>query len=93
MQIIDTIPYFQKNYHSSMDFLRMYYSEYPDIFKEYFAYHCKDTDDRHKASLEKYPFVLSEISLVHKNILPIIHGMSDKYWKKCMKLTSRLTLT
>ncbi|ANX11539.1 hypothetical protein ABE41_005925 [Fictibacillus arsenicus] len=79
MQIIDTIPYFKQNYHSSIEFLRNYYGEYPEIFKEYFAYHCKDTEERHLASLEKYPGVLSDIDLVYKNIVPIIHGTAEHY--------------
>jgi hypothetical protein len=79
MQIIDTIPYFKQNYHSSIEFLRNYYGEYPEIFKEYFAYHCKDIEERHLASLEKYPGVLSDIDLVYKNIVPIIRETAEHY--------------
>lgn len=79
MQIIDTIKYFKQNYHSSIKFLRNYYEEYPDIFNEYFAYHCKDTEERHQASLEKYPGVQSDISRVYKNIVPIIHETAEHY--------------
>ncbi|MFE1245198.1 hypothetical protein ACFW35_13790 [Fictibacillus sp. NPDC058756] len=79
MQIIDTIPYFNQNYHSSIEFLRKYYGEYPEIFKEYFAYHCKDTEERHQASLEKYPGVLSDIDLVYKYIVPIIRETDEHY--------------
>jgi hypothetical protein len=79
MQIIDTIPYFKQNYHSSIEFLRNYYGEYPEIFKEYFAYHCKDTEERHQASLEKYSGVLSDIDRVYKNIVRIIHETSEHY--------------
>jgi hypothetical protein len=79
MQIIDTIPYFKQTYHSSIVFLRKYYGEYPEIFKEYFTYHCKDTEERHHASLEKYPDVLSDIDLVYKEIIHIIHETAEHY--------------
>jgi hypothetical protein len=79
MQIIDTIPYFKQNYHSSIEFLRHYYEKYPQIFKEYFAYHCKDTEERHQASLGKYPNVLFRVDRVYENIVPIIHETTEQF--------------
>lgn len=80
MQIIDTIPYFKQNYYSSIEFLRKYYKKYPEIFKEYFAYHCKDTEERHQASLGKYPGLLFRIDHVYKNIMPIILETAENYY-------------
>ena len=61
LKVIDTIPYFLDNYEPSQLFLRAYYKEYPDIFEEYFAYHCKDTEERHNQSLQKYPNAFQDI--------------------------------
>lgn len=81
MKVIDTVPYFMDNYEPSQLFLRTYYNEYPDVFKEYFAYHCKDTEERHNQSLQKYPAVFQDIKQVHQTILPIIEEISDEYFK------------
>ncbi|MFD1738739.1 hypothetical protein ACFSCX_19670 [Bacillus salitolerans] len=79
MNIIDTIPYFMEQYKPSISFLREYYNEYPTIFKEYFTYHCKDTEERHLQSLAKYPDSLETINQVYENIIPIIHEIEEKY--------------
>ncbi|RDI45597.1 hypothetical protein [Falsibacillus pallidus] len=65
MKIIDTVPYFIKNYEPSLDFLRNYHSRYPDIFHEYFSYHCQNTDERLLASIEKYQHHLESIREGH----------------------------
>jgi hypothetical protein len=81
MKIIDTVPYFIRNYEPTISFLRTYYSQYPDIFKEYFSYHCKDTEERHNKSLRKYQEYFQTIKQVHKNILPIIKEINEEYFK------------
>lgn len=81
MKIIDTIPYFIENYRPSVDFLISYYAECRDVFKEYFAYHCKDTEERHRQSLAKYPEALRAIRQVHEKIVPIIKEVNDEYFK------------
>jgi hypothetical protein len=62
-----------------LTFLRSYYNEYPEIFKEYFAYHCKDTVERHNNSISKYPQTISTIKHVYENIVPIIKEVTDEY--------------
>ncbi|MEK3856301.1 hypothetical protein [Cytobacillus sp. FSL H8-0458] len=61
--------------------MRSYYDKYPEIFKEYFAYHCKDTEERHRRSIAKYS--MSAIDAVHVKIAPLIdevaHNYSDRY--------------
>lgn len=79
MKIFDTIPFFINNYQPSLTFLRSYYNEYPEIFKEYFAYHCKDTEERHNNSISKYPQTISTIKHVYENIVPIIEEVTDEY--------------
>ncbi|GAA0358457.1 hypothetical protein [Bacillus horti] len=79
MKIIDTVPFFKENYKPTLQFLRSYYDTYPEIFEEYFAYHCKDTEERHKQSISKYPQYLTTIEEVHRNITPIIHEVTDEY--------------
>ncbi|WP_391203468.1 hypothetical protein [Psychrobacillus sp. L4] len=79
MKIYDTVPYFLENYEPSIDFLRSYYEKYPDIFEEYFAFHCKDTEERHSESIKKYPQHFTIIKQVHKNILPVIEEIEGEY--------------
>lgn len=79
MKIIDTIPFFIHNYQPSLTFLSSYYKEYPEIFKEYFSYHCKDTEDRHHQSISKYSQVFSTIQEVHEKIVPIIEEVTEEY--------------
>lgn len=81
MKIIDTVPYFTKNYTPSIQFLRNYYNEYSSIFNEYFSYHCKDTEERHSQSICKYPQSMSAIKQVYQNIVPIILEITEEYNK------------
>ncbi|MEK4486997.1 hypothetical protein MHH81_15730 [Psychrobacillus sp. FSL H8-0484] len=81
MKIIDTVPSFLNNYEPSVSFLRSYYAKYPEIFKEYFASHCKDTEERHSESIKKYPQHYAAIKQVHQNILPIIEEIAAEYEK------------
>lgn len=66
-------------YEPSISFLRKYHNEHAPIFKEYFAYHCKDTQERHLQSIQKYPDHFSTIEQVHNNILPIINEIVEAY--------------
>ncbi|MCM3358753.1 hypothetical protein [Psychrobacillus sp. MER TA 171] len=79
MKIIDTVPFFLNNYIPSISFLRSYYEKYPEIFTEYFPRHCKDTEERHNQSMEKYPGSFREIQQVHENITPIIEEVVREY--------------
>lgn len=79
MKIIDTVPYFLNNYDPSVDFLKQYYAKYPDIFREYFSYHCKDTEERHLQSLNRYEDAWADIIKVHERIVPIIKETVEVY--------------
>jgi len=79
MKIVDTVPYFLENYQPSINFLRNYYSSFPDIFKEYFLYHCKDTEERHEQSIQMYPQVMHSIQEAHRNIVPLLQEIEKSY--------------
>lgn len=79
MKIVDTVPYFLINYQPSIPFLRSYYQEFSDIFKEYFLYHCKDTDERHRLSLSKYPSSWTSIQVIHEKIIALIKEMEELF--------------
>ncbi|MFJ7826719.1 hypothetical protein [Psychrobacillus sp. NPDC096623] len=82
MQIIDTVPYFFTNFEPTTQSLRKYYAEFPVIFKEYFNGHCKNTEERHLQSIEKYPHYFGVIKEVHENIQSIILEIAEAYKNK-----------
>jgi len=77
MKIIDTIPFFMRSYQASPDRLRNYHDKYPEVFKEYFSYHCKNTEERHLQSIAKYS--LTAINDVHAKIIPVIEEVAGRY--------------
>jgi hypothetical protein len=79
MRIVDTVPHFLENYQPSISFLRSYYSKFPDIFKEYFQYHCKDTEERHNQSIQRIPQVLNSIQITHQQIITLIKEVERNY--------------
>ncbi|ALC90701.1 hypothetical protein AM500_13590 [Bacillus sp. FJAT-18017] len=79
MRIIDTVPYFLENYQPSIIFLRSYYMKFPEIFREYFLYHCKDSEERHIQSITRYPQVFTSIHLIHNEIVTIIKEVEHNY--------------
>jgi hypothetical protein len=82
MKIIDTTPHFMENYPHSIESLREYYKTYPEIFASYFPLHCKDTEERHTKSIEKYPHYLSTIQQVHERIVPIVEETVETYFER-----------
>ncbi|MBY6036607.1 hypothetical protein KUV80_08080 [Fictibacillus nanhaiensis] len=81
MKIIDTVSYFTSNFHPSLEFLKSYYEKYPQIFQEYFTYHCKNTEERLNLSIAKYSECFSLIRQVHEAIIPIIKEVSEEYYR------------
>lgn len=82
MKIIDTVPYFFTNYEATTQSLREYFAAFPEIFEEYFTRHCKNTEERHVQSIEKYPQYFNAIKEVHKSIQIIIQEIAGVYNKK-----------
>lgn len=79
MKINDSVPYFLEHYEPSLQFLRQYYEKYDDMFREYFLYHCQNTDDRLTAAIDKYPDSFTSIKEVHQKIAPIISKTVNAY--------------
>ncbi|KML28709.1 hypothetical protein ACNA6I_11075 [Rossellomorea sp. FS2] len=79
MNILDTVPYFLEKMDGEIDTLRRYHNEYSGSFIEYFAYHCKDSEERLISALNQYPSCLADIRLTHKRISPIIHECVGEY--------------
>ncbi|MGE7623032.1 hypothetical protein ACQKMD_08260 [Viridibacillus sp. NPDC096237] len=82
MRIIDTTEYFLENYKPTSRFLKSYYDKYPEIFQEYFLYHCKNTEERHLLSISKYEHHFEHIRLVRKRIVSIIERIELSYKEK-----------
>lgn len=79
MKIVDTASYFLENYDGTLNSLRTYYSEYPEIFEVYFAYHCKDTEERHQQSISKYPAVMEAIEAARWRLPSLIEETATAY--------------
>ncbi|WP_422124590.1 hypothetical protein DHX103_07170 [Planococcus sp. X10-3] len=79
MKVVDTAGYFLNNYDGTIEFLRTYYKKYPEIFGEYFAYHCKDTEERHQRSIKKYPETMEHIEAARWRLPAIIEEIATAY--------------
>ncbi|RPF50642.1 hypothetical protein [Aquisalibacillus elongatus] len=77
MKVIDTVQFFKEHYKPELSFLETYHNQYPEIFKEYFTYHCPKTDERLSKALDQYS--LSHIEKVRENIHPIIDEVNRRY--------------
>ena len=79
VKVVDTANYFLKNYDGTVESLYTYYDEYPEVFKEYFAYHCKNTAERHRQSIQKYPEVMEDIEAARWRLPAIIEEIATTY--------------
>lgn len=79
VKVVDTAGYFLENYDGTIEFLRKYYERYPEIFGEYFAYHCKDTVERHQQSLSKYTDAIEHIEAARWRLPSLIEEMATAY--------------
>ncbi|MFC7686426.1 hypothetical protein [Ureibacillus sp. GCM10028918] len=80
MKIIDTFPAFTKE--ATLERLRQYHENYPEIFNEYFSYHCKNTDERLHKAIEKYPNDWDSINKVHQSIEHLLEEIVQNYQTK-----------
>jgi hypothetical protein len=78
VKIIDTFSSFPK--HPSIEKLRAYYERYPGIFRYYFSYHCKDTEERLEQAMERYMENLCDIKKVHQTIKPLVLKVVRKFY-------------
>lgn len=79
VKIIDTIPDFMESYTHDISHLQAYYAKYPDIFKEYFMYHCKNTEQRYLQSLKKYPQQFVAILEIQNKLPALIQEIEEQY--------------
>jgi hypothetical protein len=59
--------------------LEEYYKQHPEIFREYFEYHCPKTEERLSAAIEKYPAQLEEMVKIAKLLPQIITETVKKF--------------
>lgn len=79
VKIVDTASYFLRNYNGSIESLKTYYSEYPEVFEQYFAYHCKNTEERHQQSITKYADVMEDIEAARWRLPALIEETATEY--------------
>lgn len=79
VKVVDAAGYFLENYDGTLEFLKSYHERYPDIFKEYFAYHCKNTEERHQQSLLKYDGAIEDIEAARWRLPSLIEETATEY--------------
>jgi hypothetical protein len=79
MKIIDTIPFFLETEHLSVESLNEYHQQFPDIFAQYFQYHCRNPEERLPKSIEQLQSEKSHIQRVQENIIPIIQETAIRF--------------
>jgi hypothetical protein len=81
--IRNTIPDFLELYQSketiSISDLEHYYSLYPEVFTEYFNFHCPKTEERLSSAIEKYPSKIKHIKTISKMLPLIITDVLSEY--------------
>ncbi|WP_367888620.1 DUF5700 domain-containing putative Zn-dependent protease [Bacillus wiedmannii] len=81
--INNTIPSFLKLLESNdigLCDLNKYYNRYPEIFKEYFKFHCPKTEERLCSAIEKYLAKLEDIHIISETLPRIIQEVSKSYY-------------
>jgi hypothetical protein len=81
LKIIDTTQSFfqlrQKADSFDMCSLEQYYGQYPEVFDEYFQYHCPRTEERLTSALERYPQQLHDMQQVVDRLPNIIREVMN----------------
>ncbi|ENB9401136.1 DUF5700 domain-containing putative Zn-dependent protease [Bacillus cereus] len=81
--INNIIPSFSRLWESSnigLHNLNKYYDRHPEVFKEYFTFHCPKTKERLYSAIEKYPEKLGDIHSVSENLPRIIQEINKDYY-------------
>ncbi len=60
--------------------LNKYYDRHPEIFKEYFKFHCPKTEERLCSATEKYPVKLEGIHIISETLPRIIQELLQPIW-------------
>ncbi len=83
MKIVDTTSHLFDLYDERNDLtmydLNHYYTQFTEVFEEYFQYHCPRTDERLLSAIERYPSKMEEMKLVAEQLSGIINDTISKF--------------
>lgn len=83
--INNTIPSFLKLWESTdveLTVLNQYFTSYPEIFEEYFKYHCPKTKERLSNAINLYPTKIEDIRIIAETLPTIIQVITNEYHNK-----------
>ncbi|MDF9557458.1 aminopeptidase [Bacillus tropicus] len=83
--INNTIPIFSKLWESTdieLAVLNQYFTSHPEIFEEYFKYHCPNTNERLSNAIKQYPAKIEDIRIITKTLPIIIQEITNEYRNK-----------
>ncbi|KPU56185.1 MULTISPECIES: aminopeptidase [Bacillus cereus group] len=83
--INNTIPSFLKLWESNdveLAVLNQYFTSHPEIFEEYFKYHCPHTRERVSNAIKRYPAKIEEIRIIAETLPTIIQEITNEYHYK-----------
>lgn len=83
--INNTIPSFFKLWESTdieLAVLNQYFTSHPEIFEEYFKYHCPKTKERLSNAINLYPAKIEDIRIIAETLPTIIQEITNKYRNK-----------
>ncbi|MCU5224385.1 MULTISPECIES: aminopeptidase [Bacillus cereus group] len=62
--------------------LNQYFTSHPEIFEEYFKYHCPNTNERLSNAIKQYPAKIEDIRIITKTLPIIIQEITNEYRNK-----------
>ncbi|MBG9535474.1 aminopeptidase [Bacillus thuringiensis] len=83
--INNTIPSFLKLWERNeveLAALNQYFTSHPEIFEEYFKYHCPNTKERLSHAINLYPVKIEDIRIIAESLPIIIQEVTDEYHNK-----------
>ena len=83
--INNTIPSFLKLWESTdieLAVLNQYFTSHPEIYEEYFKYHCPNTNERLSNAIKQYPAKIEDIRIITKTLPIIIQEITNEYRNK-----------
>ncbi|AAT60094.1 MULTISPECIES: hypothetical protein [Bacillus cereus group] len=83
--INNTIPSFLKLWESNeveLVALKKYFTSHPEIFEEYFKYHCPNTKERFSNAINLYPAKIEDIRIIAESLPIIIQEVTNAYHNK-----------
>ncbi|MGK8828974.1 aminopeptidase [Bacillus paranthracis] len=83
--INNTIPSFLKLWESTdveLAVLNQYFTSHPEIFEEYFKYHCPNTNERLSNAINQYPTKIEDIRIIAETLPTIIQEITNEYRNK-----------